>query len=176
MPSAKWGSIKLRPDHSEPAVQLPGRLRCCFSAATVLPLLFFCVAEPVLHYAAPPSWAPLKTVDAASTAMQIAFVPWGFHIWAIYAWSAWFGLFFLFATPCHYQCVATLSLDWRSHFMAPIGHTVDVFADPRDPVRIATTLGLSFHRSTAGLNYYGRSIPGPISRLANHLPCRHYPL
>jgi len=42
-------------------------------------LLFFGVAEPVLHYASPPTGAAL-TVDAAKQAMQIAFFHWGFHI------------------------------------------------------------------------------------------------
>ncbi|WP_438821936.1 BCCT family transporter, partial [Leclercia adecarboxylata] len=54
-----------------------------FSAGYGIALLFFGVAEPVLHYASPPAGAG-ETVDAAKQAMQIAFFHWGFHILAIY--------------------------------------------------------------------------------------------
>ena len=43
-----------------------------FSAGYGIALLFFGVAEPVLHFSSPPAGAP-ETVDAAKQAMQIAF-------------------------------------------------------------------------------------------------------
>src|SRR3546814_14673553 len=54
-----------------------------FSAGYGIALLFFGVAEPVLHYAMPPQGAG-QTLDAAKQALQITFFHWGFHIWAIY--------------------------------------------------------------------------------------------
>src|SRR5690606_41364468 len=54
-----------------------------FSAGYGVALLFFGVAEPVLHYASPPVGAA-QTVDSAKQAMQIAYFHWGFHVWAIY--------------------------------------------------------------------------------------------
>src|SRR5690606_28954053 len=80
---SRWGNIKLGPDHSEPQYSFPAWFAMLFSAGYDIALLFFGVAEPVLHYADPPVGAGL-TVDAAKQAMQIAFFHWGFHIWAIY--------------------------------------------------------------------------------------------
>src|SRR5690625_6489256 len=54
-----------------------------FAAGYGIALLFFGVAEPVLHYASPPE-GPALTIDSAKQAMQISFFHWGFHIWAIY--------------------------------------------------------------------------------------------
>ncbi|TVP91482.1 MAG: choline transporter, partial [Pseudomonadaceae bacterium] len=78
----KWGNIKLGPDHADPQYSFPAWFAMLFSAGYGIALLFFGVAEPVLHYASPPDGAP-ETVDAAKQAMQIAFFHWGFHIWAI---------------------------------------------------------------------------------------------
>jgi len=67
-----------------------------FSArATVLPAaVFFGVGRTGIAYAAP-QLAPLNTV-MPQQAMQIAFLPWGFIIWAFTAWVAWLlGLIFL---------------------------------------------------------------------------------
>src|SRR5690606_39874211 len=78
-----WGKIRLGPEHSEPQYSVPAGFAMLFSAGYGIALLFFGVAEPVLHYSTPPVGAP-ETVDAAKQAMQIAFFHWGFHIWAIY--------------------------------------------------------------------------------------------
>src|SRR5690606_39375567 len=56
--------------------------RVLFRSGYGIALLFFGVAEPVLHFADPPIGAP-QTVDAARQAMLIAYFHWGFHIWAI---------------------------------------------------------------------------------------------
>ena len=81
---SKWGHIKLGPDHAEPQYSFPAWFAMLFSAGYGIALLFFGVAEPVLHYAEPPEGAEGLTLDAAKQAMQIAFFHWGFHIWAIY--------------------------------------------------------------------------------------------
>lgn len=73
------GAIQAGPDHAEPEYSFPAWFAMLFSAGYGIALLFFGVAEPVLHYASPPEGAAL-TVDAAKQAMQIAFFHWGFHI------------------------------------------------------------------------------------------------
>ena len=51
----KWGNIKLGPDHSEPQYSFPAWFAMLFSAGYGIALLFFGVAEPVLHYSTPPA-------------------------------------------------------------------------------------------------------------------------
>ena len=78
-----WGKIKLGPDHSEPEYSFSSWFAMLFSAGYGIALLFFGVAEPILHYSTPPQGVAL-TVDAAKQAMQISYFHWGFHIWGIY--------------------------------------------------------------------------------------------
>lgn len=54
-----------------------------FSAGYGIALLFFGVAEPVLHYAEPPAGAA-ETIEPAKQAMQITFFHCDLHIWGIY--------------------------------------------------------------------------------------------
>ena len=60
-----WGSIKLGPDHAEPQYPFLSWFAMLFSAGYGVALLFFGVAEPVLHYASPAEGAA-QTLDAAS--------------------------------------------------------------------------------------------------------------
>lgn len=74
-----WGKTKLGPDHSEPEYSFSSWFAMLFSAGYGIALLFFGVAEPIMHYAAPPVGDP-QTIEAAKQAMQISFFHWGFHI------------------------------------------------------------------------------------------------
>src|SRR5699024_10138967 len=76
---SKWGNIKLGPEHAQPQYSFPSWFAMLFSASYGIALLFFGVAEPVLHYAEPPEGHAL-TIDSAKQAMQISFFHWGFHI------------------------------------------------------------------------------------------------
>src|SRR5690606_40606259 len=67
-----WGNIKLGPDHADPQYSFPAWFAMLFSAGYGIALLFFVVAEPVLHFAAPPNGAP-ETISSARQALQIAF-------------------------------------------------------------------------------------------------------
>src|SRR3546814_5200640 len=55
-----------------------------FSAGMGIGLMFFGVAEPVMHFVSPPV-GDAETVAAAREAMNITFFHWGPHAWAIYA-------------------------------------------------------------------------------------------
>lgn len=55
-----------------------------FTAGMGIGLMFFGVAEPVMHYVNPPSGEP-QTIEAAQQALRVTFFHWGLHAWAIYA-------------------------------------------------------------------------------------------
>ena len=157
-----WGSIKLGPDHAEPQYSFPAWFAMLFSAGYGIALLFFGVAEPVLHYASPPAGAG-ETVDAAKQAMQIAFFHWGFHIWAIYGLTGLVLAYFSFrhGLPLSMRSALYPIIGERIH--GPIGHVVDVFAILGTLFGIATTLGLSVTQINAGINYLWPSIPISIN-------------
>lgn len=156
--ASRWGRTRLGPDHATPQYSFPAWFAMLFSAGYGIALLFFGVAEPVLHYAEPPQGTP-QSIDAARQAMQIAFFHWGFHIWAIYGLTGLVLAYFAFrhGLPLSMRSALYPLIGERMH--GPIGHAVDVFAILGTLFGIATTLGLSVAQINAGLNYLWPSIP-----------------
>lgn len=154
----RWGNIKLGPDHAEPEYDFPSWFAMLFSAGYGIALLFFGVAEPVLHYAEPPMGTP-QTVDAARQAMQIAFFHWGFHIWGIYGLVGLVLAYFAFRQGLPLSIRSALYPLIGDRIYGPIGHAVDVFAILGTLFGIATTLGLSVAQLNAGLHYLWEQIP-----------------
>ncbi|MDO8825582.1 BCCT family transporter [Methylophaga sp.] len=155
---SSWGKTKLGPDHAEPQYSFPAWFAMLFSAGYGIALLFFGVAEPVLHYASPPQGAP-ETIDAAKQAMQIAFFHWGFHIWAIYGLTGLVLAYFAYRHGLPLSMRSALYPLIGERIYGPIGHTVDVIAILGTLFGIATTLGLSVAQINAGMNYLWPSIP-----------------
>lgn len=156
--ASKWGHIKLGPDHAEAQYSFPEWFAMLFSAGYGIALLFFGVAEPVLHYASPPAGAA-ETVDAAKQAMQIAFFHWGFHIWAIYGLVGLVLAYFAFRHGLPLSIRSALYPLIGEKIYGPIGHAVDVFAILGTMFGIATTLGLSVTQINAGINYLWPAVP-----------------
>lgn len=159
---SSWGRIKLGPDHSEPEYSFPSWFAMLFAAGYGIALLFFGVAEPVLHYASPPQGAAM-TVDSARQAMQISFFHWGFHIWAIYGVVGLTLAYFAFRHGLPLSMRAALYPFIGDKISGPAGHVVDVFAILSTMFGIATTLGLSVAQINAGVNYLWPSIPVGIT-------------
>lgn len=154
----KWGNIKLGPDHAAPQYSFPAWFAMLFSAGYGIALLFFGVAEPVLHYASPPAGAA-ETVDSAKQAMQIAFFHWGFHIWAIYGLVGLVLGYFAFRHGLPLSIRSALYPLIGDKIYGPAGHIVDVFAILGTMFGIATTLGLSVAQINAGLHYLWPTVP-----------------
>ncbi len=147
-----YGAIKLGPDHGEAEYKFLEWFAMLFSAGYGIALLFFGVAEPVLHFASPPL-AEAQTIAAAKEAMQIAYFHWGFHIWAIYGVVGLSLAYFAFRHGLPLSMRSTLYPLIGDKIYGPIGHTVDVFAILGTMFGIATSLGLSVSQINAGLNY-----------------------
>ena len=149
---SKYGSIKLGPDHSTPDYSFVTWLSMLFAAGMGIGLMFFGVAEPVMHFLAPPT-AEASTLAAVKEAMKMTFFHWGFHAWAIYTVVA-----LILAYFCYRQ---NLPLTLRSALYPLIGdkiygwqgHVVDVFAVVSTVFGVATSLGLGASQVNSGLNY-----------------------
>ncbi len=149
---SRFGSIKLGPDHSEPEYSNLSWFSMLFAAGMGIGLMFFGVAEPVMHFMSPPE-GPGGTAEAASEAMRLTFFHWGLHAWAIYAIVALLLAYFAYRH--------NLPLTMRSAFYpligeriyGPWGAAVDVFAIVCTTCGIATSLGLGIVQINSGLNY-----------------------
>ncbi|MFO7582741.1 BCCT family transporter [Guyparkeria sp.] len=153
-----WGRIKLGPDHARPEYSFSSWFAMLFSAGYGIALLFFGVAEPVLHYANPPE-AEALTRQAAEQALQISFFHWGFHIWAIYGLVGLVLAYFAFRQGLPLSMRSALYPLIGERIYGPIGHTVDVFAILGTLFGLATTLGISVTQINSGLNYLWPGIP-----------------
>lgn len=149
---SSYGNIKLGPDHAEPEYNFWEWFAMLFSAGYGIALLFYGVAEPVMHFAAPPNATP-ETIAAAKEAMQIAYFHWGFHTWAIYTFAGLVLAYFGFRHGLPLSMRSTLYPLIGDKIYGPIGHTVDTFAILATIFGVATTLGLSVAQINAGLNY-----------------------
>lgn len=152
------GRIRLGPDHADPQYSFPVWFAMLFSAGYGIALLFFGVAEPVLHYASPPQGVG-ETLDSAKQAMQIAYFHWGFHIWAIYGLVGLVLSYFAFRHGLPLSMRSALYPIIGDRIYGFAGHLVDVFAILGTLFGIATTLGLSVAQINAGLNYLWADIP-----------------
>ncbi|WP_088330360.1 choline BCCT transporter BetT [Lacimicrobium sp. SS2-24] len=149
---SRYGSIKLGPDHSEPDYSMITWFSMLFSAGMGIGLMFFGVAEPVMHFLAPPT-GDAGTVEAAREAMKITFFHWGLHAWAIYAIVALILAFFAYRHGLPLTLRSALYPLIGERIYGPIGHAVDVFAVIGTVFGVATSLGLGVSQVNAGLHH-----------------------
>lgn len=148
---SRFGTIRLGPDHSRPDYGYPAWFSMLFAAGMGIGLMFFGVAEPLMHYIDPPR-GDGETVAAARESMRITFFHWGIHAWAIYSVVALSLAYFAYR---HH-----LPLTIRSAFYpligdriyGPVGDAVDTFAVLGTLFGVATSLGLGATQINTGLN------------------------
>lgn len=159
-----YGRIKLGPDHSEPDYTYGSWFAMLFSAGMGIGLMFFGVAEPVMHMMTPPSGDP-ATAEAAREAMRITYFHWGVHAWAIYAVVALALAYFAFRQNLPLTIRSALYPLIGDRIYGPIGHAVDIFAVVGTLFGVATSLGFGVMQVNAGLNYLFGLPVGPIIQI-----------
>ena len=149
---SSFGKLKLGPDHSEPDYSYATWFAMLFAAGMGIGLMYFGVAEPIMHFAAPPVGEP-GTVDAARQAMRITFFHWGIHAWAIYAVVALSLAYFAYRHGLPLRIRSSLYPLIGERIHGPLGHIVDSFAVLGTIFGLATSLGLGVIQINAGLAY-----------------------
>ncbi|MCF1182519.1 choline BCCT transporter BetT [Marichromatium gracile] len=149
---SRYGEIKLGPDHSSPDYSYTTWFSMLFSAGMGIGLMFFGVAEPVMHFLSPPV-GDGATVAAAREAMKITFFHWGLHAWAIYAIVALILAFFSYRHGLPLTLRSALYPMIGDRIYGPIGHAVDVFAVVGTVFGVATSLGYGVLQVNSGLNH-----------------------
>ncbi|HZD24773.1 MAG TPA: BCCT family transporter, partial [Alphaproteobacteria bacterium] len=149
---SSYGRIRLGPDDSAPDYGHVTWFAMLFSAGMGIGLMFFGVAEPLLHFSSPPVGQG-GTVEAARNAMKITFFHWGLHAWGIYAVIGLSLAYFSFrhGLPLALRSALYPLIGERVH--GPIGHAVDIFAVLGTMFGVATSLGLGVMQVNSGLHY-----------------------
>ncbi|MEM6708944.1 MAG: BCCT family transporter [Pseudomonadota bacterium] len=150
--ATRFGEIKLGPDHAEPDYSLLTWFSMLFAAGIGIGLMFFGVAEPVMHLLQPPN-SSNDDLETAREAMRLTFFHWGIHGWAIYGIVAAMLAYFGYRQDLPLTLRSALYPLIGERIYGPIGTAVDVFAILSTIFGIATSLGLGVEQINAGLNY-----------------------
>ncbi|GDY25531.1 choline transporter [Agarivorans sp. Toyoura001] len=149
---SRLGDIKLGPDHSEPDYSNVSWFSMLFSAGMGIGLMFFGVAEPVMHYMSPPVGDAIS-IAAAQDAMRITFFHWGLHAWGIYAVVALALAYFSYRHKLPLLPRSALYPLIGDKIHGSIGHATDTFAVVGTLFGVATSLGFGVQQLNAGLHY-----------------------
>jgi choline/glycine/proline betaine transport protein len=148
----RFSGIRLGGTEAVPEFSTLSWFSMLFSAGMGIGLLFYGVAEPMFHFVASPLVEP-GTAEAARVAMDLTFLHWGLHPWAIYAIVGLSLAFFSFnkGLPLSIRSVFYPLLGERIY--GPIGNLIDIMATVATLFGVATSLGLGVQQVNAGLNH-----------------------
>lgn len=149
---SRFKDIRIGGPNAKPEFSNFAWLSMLFNAGIGLVLMFYSVAEPVLHFSNPP-YGEAGTLVAAKNAMNITYLHWGLHGWGVYALMGLAIAFFA------YNKGMPLGIRWilypllGDRLKGPLGHIIDVMAVVSTMFGLATTLGLGIQNINTGMNY-----------------------
>lgn len=154
-----YGAIRLGNEEDEPEYSYPSWFAMLFSAGMGIGILFYGVAEPVLHFSNPPAGsgaaAQPGTVESAKEAIHLAYFHWGLHAWAVYIVVGLALAYFAYRHDLPLTIRSTLWPLLGERINGPAGDLVDVLAIFGTLFGVATSLGLGVMQINAGLDYLG---------------------
>ncbi|WP_217971625.1 glycine betaine uptake BCCT transporter [Staphylococcus xylosus] len=146
------GKLKLGKPNDKPEFNTISWFAMLFSAGMGIGLVFYGAAEPMAHYATPPTADP-KTTAAYTEALRSTFFHWGFHAWAIYGVVALALAYAQFRKGEPGLISRTLRPILGNKVEGPIGTIIDVLAVFATVVGVAVSLGMGALQINGGLNY-----------------------
>ena len=148
---SRYGDIRLGHQTEVPEYNLVSWVGMLFSAGIGIGLLYWGTAEPLQHFMAPPLGEP-ETVAAAKQAMNISFLHYGLHVWAVYGIVALSLAYFHYRRGLPLAIRSTLYPLIGKKIYGPWGHTVDTLAVFGTMFGVVTTLGLGVLQINSGLD------------------------
>jgi choline/glycine/proline betaine transport protein len=153
---SSYGKLKLGSKDDTPDFSYGAWAGMLFSSGIGISLLYFGASEPLDHYFNPPEGAS-ATGEAARQALQLTFLHWGLHGWAIYALV---GLAVAYFAYRHNQPLALRSalypLVGERWVKGAAGHAVDGFGMFVTLLGLVTNLGIGSLQVSSGLeNLFG---------------------
>ena len=123
-----------------------------FSAGLGVGLLFYGVAEPVLHYSSNVIHQEGASFsDKANLSMNLAYLHWGFHGWAIYGIVGLCFAYFTYNKKLPFRVSSFFSGKFTQNIWGRV--SLDVIAIIATIFGIATSLGLGANQINSGLGY-----------------------
>ncbi|MBK1731856.1 BCCT family transporter [Thiococcus pfennigii] len=147
---SRFRDIRLGGLDAEPEFSYLSWFAMMFSAGMGTGLVYWGVAEPMMHWTEPP-FAPASGEGEIRQAMRLSFFHWGLHPWGVYIV---FGLSLAYFHFRHDLPLAPRSLLYPvigQRIYGPIGHAVDILATVGTLFGVATSLGLGAMQINAGI-------------------------
>lgn len=151
---SRYGRIKLGADEDKPEFSTFSWYSMLFCGSTGIGLVFWSIAEPLSHYAAPPAGIEAGTMEAIDFSVRTCYLHWGLTQWACFAIV---GLGIAFS---HFRKGTNLQI---SNLLTPFvgqkltdgwfGKLIDGFSVVVSFAGIATSLGLGVSQICGGLEY-----------------------
>jgi choline/carnitine/betaine transport len=151
---SRYGTMRLGRDEDRPEFRTSSWVAMMFSAGMGIGLMFYGVAEPISHLAAPPlGKGEPGTPETAQVAMQYTYFHWALTPWAIYG---------VVGLALGYVCMRKgrpnlISEAFRpligNRVEGPIGKGIDVLAIWATLFGSATSLGFGAAQINSGLNF-----------------------
>ncbi len=149
---SRYGDLKLGPANSKPDFNIVTWASMLFSAGIGIDLLFFCIAEPVTQFLAPPVGEG-GTIQAARHAMELTYLHWGLSGWGVYTLVGMSLAFFSYRHGMPLNIRSSLFPLFGNRIHGVIGHAVDIAAVLGTVFGIATSLGIGIIQLNFGLKY-----------------------
>jgi len=149
---SKFGNVRLGPEDEPPEFSFRSWLAMIFAGGMGVGLVFWGVAEPMIHFNNPPlGLAEPRTIGAAQIGMRYAFFHWGLHQWANFTLV---GLAIAYVRFRH-NSRGLISEAFRPLLGAYVdggwGKAIDILAVISTIFGVATTLGLGALQVNSGL-------------------------
>lgn len=149
---SRVGNLRLGKDNEKPEFGNLAWGSMLFSTGMGIGLVFFGVAEPVMHYMSPPIVEAQSDI-AARDAMNITFFHWGINAWAIYTIVALVIAYAAYRKGLPVEMRSAFYPIFGNRINGGLGIAIDIFAVLATAVGIITPLGFGVQQLNAGLNY-----------------------
>ena len=147
----KYKDIRLGGPNAKPSYSYINWIAMLFSAGLGIGLLFYGVAEPIMHLNSYPGMIEGNTSYNAGKAIGLANLHWGLHGWAIYSLL---GLCFAFASYNKNLPFRVSSLlGSKVSENKPLAVFIDIIAILTTVLGVTTSLGLGTIQISSGLSY-----------------------
>src|SRR5690625_2027902 len=155
---SKYGNIKLGNDDDEPEYSTFSWVAMLFSAGMGIGLVFWGVAEPVMHFHNPA--APSTDVlSNARNAITNTFFHWGLHPWGLYALIGLIIAYTTFRKDRPALISASVAPLFPQKYRGQAATIIVIIAIIATVFGVATSLGLGAQQIGGGLNFLFEWIP-----------------
>lgn len=154
MAVGKWGNIKLGKDDDKPEFSTFSWLAMLFCGSTGIGLVFWSIAEPLSHYAAPPAGIEPGSMDAIDFSIRTCYLHWGITQWVCFAVVGLGIAYFQFRKGKNAQLSNLLTpLVGEKRTNGWFGKFIDGFSVVVSFAGVATSLGLGVSQICGGLEH-----------------------